>query len=50
MDAKILSPIVSGPDIVTGGSFGPEASAITVGVGLVLAVILLLMAPEDRRK
>ena len=50
VNEKILSPIVSGPDIVTGGSFGPEASAITVGVGLVLAVILLLRAPEDRRK
>ncbi|MBR3652795.1 MAG: CPBP family intramembrane metalloprotease [Bacteroidales bacterium] len=50
VNEKILSPIVSGPDIVTGGTFGPEASAITVGVGLVLAVILLLRAPEDRRK
>lgn len=50
VEAKIFSPIVSGPDIVTGGSFGAEASVIAVGVGLILAVILLLLAPEDRRK
>ena len=50
VDTKIFSPIVSGPDIVTGGPFGAEASVISVGIGLILAVILLLKAPEDRRK
>ena len=50
VSSKLFSPIVSGPDIVTGGSFGAEASVIAVGVGLILAVILLLLAPEDRRK
>jgi len=50
VDAKILSPVISGPDILTGGSFGAEASVIAVGTGLVLSIIFLLRAPEDRRK
>ena len=50
VETKIFSPIISGPDIVTGGSFGAEASVIAVSIGLILAVILLLRAPEDRRK
>jgi len=45
---KVFSPIISGPELVTGGVFGAEASIISVGVGLILTVVLLLCAPKDR--
>ena len=47
---KILSPVITGPAWLTGGAFGAEASAVAVGVGLILTVLLLLNAPEDRRR
>ena len=48
--SKILSPVISGSDLLTGGVFGAEASVISVGIGLILAVILLMLAPDDRRR
>jgi len=48
--SKILSPVISGSDLLTGGVFGAEASIISVGIGLILAVILLMLAPDDRRR
>ena len=50
VEDKIFSPVIIGPELLTGGAFGAEASVIAVGVGLVVAVLLLLYAPEDRRK
>ncbi|MBQ9172703.1 MAG: CPBP family intramembrane metalloprotease [Bacteroidales bacterium] len=38
---SILSSEVSGSDLVTGGSFGPEASVIAFVLGLVIALILM---------
>ena len=38
---KIFTSIISGPDWLTGGIFGAEASVPAVGVGLLLAIILL---------
>ena len=37
----ILISTVGGPDIITGGAFGPEASIIAVFFGTVLTIILL---------
>ena len=45
----IISAIISGPDLVTGGVFGAEASVITVGIGLILTIVFLACAPKGRR-
>lgn len=37
----MLTTIVNGPDIITGGAFGPEASIISVILGTFLALVLL---------
>ena len=37
----ILTTTVNGPDLITGGAFGPEASIISTVLGLFVAVILL---------
>ena len=47
--SHIFSPIISGPNLVTGGVFGAEASIITVGVGLILTIVFLMAAPRERR-
>ena len=49
VEDKIFSSIISGPDWLTGGIFGAEASVPAVGVGLVLAIILLANCKRDRR-
>lgn len=50
VDDKIFNPVITGPELVTGGVFGAEGSIIAVGVGLVVSILLLLRAPEDRRR
>ena len=37
----ILATTVSGPDIITGGTFGPEASIIAVIYGIILTIVFL---------
>lgn len=49
VEDKIFSSIISGPDWLTGGIFGAEASVPAVGVGLLLAIILLANCKRDRR-
>ena len=39
-----LHGVTSGPDLLTGGRFGPEASPYTVAFGLVLTVVFLWIA------
>ena len=37
----ILATTVSGPDIITGGDFGPEASIIAVTLGIIYTIVFL---------
>lgn len=37
-DPSILNPVIEGHDLITGGMFGPEASVISVLLGLILSV------------
>ena len=46
---KIFSAIISGPDWITGGRFGAEASVPAVVVGLLLTVVLLCKCKRDDR-
>ena len=46
---KIFSPIITGPDWVTGGVFGAEASVPAVVVGLLLTAILLFARKREVR-
>ncbi len=41
---SLIHPVVGGPDILTGGDFGAEASVITVAIGLALSVWFILKA------
>ncbi len=50
VDDKIFTPVISGPELLTGGVFGAEASVISVGIGAVLAIILLICAPKGHRR
>lgn len=40
-DPSILNPVIEGHDLITGGMFGPEASVISVLLGLILSVIFI---------
>ena len=46
---KLFSPIISGPDWLTGGAFGAEASVPAVVVGFLLALVLLYKCKRDER-
>ena len=46
---KVFSPIITGPEWITGGAFGAEASVPAVGIGLLLTIILLAGRKRDRR-
>ena len=41
MESNMLTTTVEGPDIITGGAFGPEASIITVIIGLICSLVFL---------
>ena len=49
---RLLTPSISGPDILTGGDFGPEASIIAVVFGIVLSArfIRLSYKPHEKKK
>jgi len=40
----LLRPWIGGPDLVTGGSFGPEASLPAMGIATAVGVVLLYVA------
>ena len=46
---KLFSAIITGPDWITGGAFGAEASVPAVVVGVLLTVILLYNCKRDER-
>ncbi|GLY98579.1 CPBP family intramembrane glutamic endopeptidase [Actinoplanes sp. NBRC 103695] len=57
-DSKgLLDTTLTGPDLITGGSFGPEGSVYTVAAGVILTVVFLwlaarrgnIVAPRGRR-
>ncbi len=39
-DTSIITPIITGPDFITGGSFGAEASIFSAAIGLVFTILL----------
>lgn len=39
----LITPRISGPDILTGGAFGPEASIICVALGIVLSTVYTVL-------
>lgn len=45
----IFSVSLSGPSLLTGGKFGPEASVIAIAVCLAVAIVLLLFAVRNGR-
>lgn len=45
---SLLSVGFSGPDVLTGGSFGPEASVVCVGCGVVATVVYLYLYYKKR--
>lgn len=46
---KLFSAIITGPEWITGGSFGAEASVPAVVVGLLLTIVLLFNCKRDER-
>lgn len=48
-DYALIIPEITGPDIITGGAFGPEASILTAILGIALSVVFLLKAPKPAK-
>ena len=42
-EPSLFRATLSGPDLLTGGAFGPEASVVSVGVSLVASALLVAM-------
>ena len=45
----VVSMPLSGSDLLTGGTFGPEASVVSIAVGLLAALLLIVMTIRGRR-
>jgi uncharacterized protein len=45
----LLRSEVTGPELLTGGGFGPEASVVAMGVGVAATVVLLLLTVRRGR-
>ena len=46
----LITPRISGPDILTGGAFGPEASIICVALGIVLSIVYTVLYIKKKEK
>lgn len=46
---SILNSMVNGPDLVTGGDFGPEASVVAVALGTLLSAIFIWQYQRRRQ-
>ena len=46
---SILNSMVNGPDLVTGGDFGPEASVVAVALGTLISAIFIWQYQSKRR-
>lgn len=47
--ASVLTPVIEGPDILTGAGFGAEASIISVILGLLLSIWMLAACYKKRQ-
>ena len=46
----LITPGISGSDILTGGAFGPEASIICVALGIVLSIVYTVLYIKKKKK
>jgi len=46
----LITPSISGPDILTGGEFGPEASIITVVIGIAISIVYTMLYIKKKKK
>ena len=46
----LITPGISGSDILTGGAFGPEASIICVALGIVLSIVYTVLYIKKKEK
>ena len=46
----LITPRISGADILTGGAFGPEASIICVALGIVLSIVYTVLYLKKKKK
>jgi len=47
---SVLHATISGPDLFTGGQFGPEASIIIFTICLIIDILILMLVLRQRRK
>lgn len=48
-EASLMESQLSGPDILTGGAFGPEASLVSMALGIVISAAFLLLVLGRRK-
>ena len=46
----LFTPSISGPDILTGGTFGPEASIITFVIGIGISIVYTVLYIKKKKK
>ena len=39
-DSSIIKPVITGPEIITGGTFGAEASVFAIIVGVIITACM----------
>ena len=46
----LITPSISGPDILTGGEFGPEASIITIVIGIAISIVYTVLYIKKKKR